>query len=335
MDVFSQYIWGFKLQVHGTAKTTIEGLDAIAHAFCAPETFMTDGGSHFDNGEVRAWCAAHGTKPHIVAAYSPWINRLIENANAKLLGRLKWLCSPHLGEDELNNTETENLAKHWPDHFNAAIKHLNERIIPAFKFSPKELLLGLVVDTPSTPTADADTPLKDSDIRIQMAYVEQQRLDGANQAAEHATKRKHRFDKKVLRSRAGEVVFEPGHLVQVHNTAAQASLATTRKLQPQWSAPRYVATRIGNSYTLTTLEGFLLNGQFHARRLRRFIPRDGTALAALQSMIYEGDRETEGIMEDSSEVEIDDDQEGDSSGEEGDSGEEEDSSGISREGHSS
>ncbi|OJA13674.1 hypothetical protein AZE42_13674, partial [Rhizopogon vesiculosus] len=51
MDVYSQYIWGFKLQVHGTTKTTIEGLDTIVHGFRAPETFMMDGGSHFDNGE--------------------------------------------------------------------------------------------------------------------------------------------------------------------------------------------------------------------------------------------------------------------------------------------
>ncbi|OJA09898.1 hypothetical protein AZE42_14190, partial [Rhizopogon vesiculosus] len=51
MDVYSQYIWGFKLRVHGTAKTTVEGLDTIIHRFHAPETFMMDGGSYFDNGE--------------------------------------------------------------------------------------------------------------------------------------------------------------------------------------------------------------------------------------------------------------------------------------------
>ena len=308
MDVYSQYVWGFKLRVHGTAKTTIEGLNTIAHGFRAPETFMTDGGSHFDNGEVRAWCAAHNTEPHVVAAYSPWINGLVENANAKLLGRLKRLCSPQLGEDNQDDARAEDLTKQWPDHFNAAIKHLNERIIPAFKFSPKELLLGLVVNTPATPITNADSPLEQSDISIQMAYVEQQRLDGADHAADHATKRKILFDKKVLRSRAGEVIFEPGHLVQVYNSATQATLATVRKLQPQWSAPRCVASRVGNSYTLTTLEGFPISGLFHARRLRRFIPRDGTALATLHSMVDEGDVELEGIEADNIEMETDDEQ---------------------------
>ena len=94
----------------------------------------------------------------------------------------------------------------------------------------------------------------------------------------------------------------------------------------------YIAMRVGNSYTLTTLEGFPLNSQFHARCLCRFIPRDGTALAALQSIIHERDTETGGIMENSSEMEIDDDQEGDSGEEEEDSSEEEE--GGSGEGHS-
>jgi len=308
MDVYSQYIWGFKLRVHGTAKTTVEGLDTIVHGFRAPETFMTDGGSHFDNGEVRAWCAAHNTEPHVVAAYSPWINGLVENANAKLLGRLKRLCSPQLGEDNHDGARAEDLTKQWPDHFNAAIKHLNERIIPAFKFSPKELLLGLVINTSTTPIENTDSPPEESNISIQMAYVEQQRLDGADHAAHHAIRRKNVFDRRVLRSRTGEVIFEPGHLVQVYNSPAQATLATVRKLQPQWSAPRCVASRVGNSYTLTTLEGFPLSGLFHARRLRRFIPRDGTTLAAIHSMIHEEDVELEGIETDDIEMETDDEQ---------------------------
>ncbi|OAX32440.1 hypothetical protein K503DRAFT_659885, partial [Rhizopogon vinicolor AM-OR11-026] len=82
-----------------------------------------------------------------------------------------------------------------------------------------------------------------SDISIQMVYVEQQHLDGADHAAHHAIRRKTLFDKKVLRSRTGEVIFEPGHLVQVYNSPAQATLATVRKLQPQWSTPRCVTSR--------------------------------------------------------------------------------------------
>ena len=341
MDVYSQYVWGFKLRVHGTAKTTIEGLNTIAHRFHAPETFMTDGGSHFDNGEVRAWCAAHNTELHVVMAYSPWINGLVKNANAKLLGWLKWLCSLQLGEDNQDDARVENLTGQlkwlcspqleednqddaraenltnlqWPDHFNAAIKHLNEHIIPAFKFSPKELLLGLIVNISTTPITNADSPLEQLDISIQMAYVEQQRLDRADHAVGHAMKQKILFDKRVLHSHAGEVIFEPGDHIQVYNSATQATLATARKLQPQWSAPHCVASRVGNSYVLTTLEGFPISGLFLARRLRRFIPRDGTMLATLHSMVdegvvgLEGDVGLEGIEADSIGMETDDEQE--------------------------
>jgi transposase InsO family protein len=285
LDTYSQYVWGFKLKTYGTAKTTIAGLDAIVHSFRAPETFMTDGGSHFDNGDVRAWCSAHDAKHQVVAAYSPWVNGLVENANSKLLGRLKRLCNQGVGEDEEVNTKAEDLTWKWPDHFDKAIRQLNERIIPAFQFSPKELLLGLVVNTTPTAVADANNELTVSEVNVHMAYVDQQRLDGASHIAAHATKRKSVFDKKVLRSHAGEVIFEPGQLVQVYANATEMTMASSKKLIPRWSAPRRVVSRISNSYTLTSLEGFPINGLFHARRLRRFIPRNGTALAELEEAL--------------------------------------------------
>jgi hypothetical protein len=121
LDTYSQYVWGFKLNVHGTAKTTIDGLKFIMHNFQAPKTFMTDGGSHFDNRDVCAWCTAHDSNHQVVAAYSPCVNGLVENANGKLLGRLKWLCSPSLGEDEYEDVRAEDISQAWPDHFDSAI----------------------------------------------------------------------------------------------------------------------------------------------------------------------------------------------------------------------
>ena len=132
LDTFSQYVWGFKLKTHGTAKTTIDGLKWVKHGFRAPDTFMTDGGMHFNNGDVWAWCEANETTHQVVAAYALWVNGLVENANGKLLGRLKQLCSPRLREDEYHEVKQEEIAKMWPDHFDAAVEQLNERIIPAF-----------------------------------------------------------------------------------------------------------------------------------------------------------------------------------------------------------
>lgn len=54
LDTFSQYIWGYKLKTHRMAQTTIEGLKSVRQMFRVPETFMTDGGMHFNNGDIQA-----------------------------------------------------------------------------------------------------------------------------------------------------------------------------------------------------------------------------------------------------------------------------------------
>ena len=90
--------------------------------------------------------SCEGTTYHVVAAYAPWINGLVENANGKLLGWLKHLCNPGLGEDDYEHVKPEDITKVWPDHFDTAICQLNEQIIPSLQFSPKELLLVTQVD---------------------------------------------------------------------------------------------------------------------------------------------------------------------------------------------
>lgn len=60
---------------------------------------------------------------------------------------------------------------------------------------------------------------------------------------------------------------------------------TSCKFLPKWGAVHRVVSRDRNSYKLATLEGLVLKGQFSARRLRRFMPREGTALAADQDAL--------------------------------------------------
>ena len=178
LDTYSRFTWEFKLRTNGTAKTTLNGLKMITHTFCPPETLMTAGGSHFNNSDVHAWCKAQDTTHHVTAAYAPWINGLVENANGKLLGLLKCLCSPGLREDDYKQVKPEDITRAWPDHFNTAICQLNEQIIPSLQFSPKELLLGFVVNTTHTPPPILVTEPTQHDVTIQTAYIDQQRLDG-------------------------------------------------------------------------------------------------------------------------------------------------------------
>lgn len=50
-----------------------------------PEVFMADGGTHFASHTVGEWCIKQGSQYHKVAAYSPWVNGLLEGTNRKLL----------------------------------------------------------------------------------------------------------------------------------------------------------------------------------------------------------------------------------------------------------
>ncbi|TFK60703.1 hypothetical protein BDN72DRAFT_742839, partial [Pluteus cervinus] len=81
------------------------------------------------------------------------------------------------------------------------------------------------------------------DVDLQMAYVSQQRLDGYAEAVQHALARKKKFDKRVLESKAGEIVFEEDDLVQVYRNDLDNTHKTERKLLPKWSVPRRIRRR--------------------------------------------------------------------------------------------
>ena len=99
LDMYSQHVWAFKYKTAGSAKTTTSALADIFRAFVTPETFMTDGGRHFDNSDVQDLCKSWNVATHVVSAYSPWVNGLVEGTNKLLLHVLKILCAPGLGKD--------------------------------------------------------------------------------------------------------------------------------------------------------------------------------------------------------------------------------------------
>ena len=87
----------------------------------------------------------------------------------------------------------------WPDHLDKAVWALNNRILPALKYTPKELLLGMVVDTKRTDPMNSTKELTKLNVAIHMAYVAQQWLDGYDEAVQHAIKQKEVFNKQVLK----------------------------------------------------------------------------------------------------------------------------------------
>ena len=195
------------------------------------------------------------------------------------------MCAPDLGEKEYAETD---VPAHWPDHLENAVRCLNNRILPNLKYSPNELLLGLVVNTKPTPSNTISTLPTTEEIETQMAYVDQHRFDGYSQIVDHSQRRKASFDKHVLSHPPREVTFKAGDLVQVYRSDLDFTFTTDRKLLPKFSAPRRVVSRNQNSYQLETLKGLPIAGKFSSRRLRQFIPRRGTELEEAQ-MAIEGE----------------------------------------------
>ena len=285
VDVYSQYVSANKLKKAATGRTSCASFSNLCDIFTEPETLMADGGPEFNNGEMRALCKDRGVELRIVPAYSPWVNGLLEGMNAKLLAILKRLCAPDLGEDDYDKMAMEDIPANWPDHLDAAIRALNRRILPNLKYSPSELLLGLVVNTVRTPVESSITAISEEDVELQMAYVSQQQLDGYSEMVDHAYRRKKAFDHRVLSKAPKEVIFRAGQLVQVYRSDLDFTFKNERKMEPRWSAPWRVTSRDRNSYKIETLEGLPIGGLFSSRRLRQFIPREGTALEIAQEAI--------------------------------------------------
>jgi hypothetical protein len=77
---------------------------------------------------------------------------------------------------------------------------------------------------------------------------------------------KMRFNRRVLISREGEVVFHKGQLVQIFRSYIAKTIGSEHKLTPMWSPePHRIAEKLLNSYKLETIEGQLLDGEYHAQ----------------------------------------------------------------------
>src|ERR1700728_2009841 len=149
----------------------------------------------------------------------------------------------------------KDIPNNWPNYLDIVIENLNNRILPSLKFSPNKLMLGLIVNSRTAENPDNIGPPTEEEINIHMALVDQQRLDGYSSIVDHAAKRKAAFDAKLQKRAPRIVVFQPGDLVQVHETKWVRTFAAIKKLIPMWSIPHRVATRQVNSYALETLAG--------------------------------------------------------------------------------
>ncbi|KAJ7172819.1 hypothetical protein C8R43DRAFT_943893 [Mycena crocata] len=141
----------------------------------------------------------------------------------------------------------------------------------------------MVINTTETGVETASTGITLDDIDMQQAYAGQQRFDGYARAVKHGAVRKAAFDRRVEGSKAGEVVFAPGDLVQVLDPKFKKTFLTSKKILPEWSGAFRIKERLLNSYIIETIYGQELSGEYNSRRLRHLTAPKGSSLEAYET----------------------------------------------------
>ena len=134
---------------------------------------MTDSGPDADNSEVRKFCESRGIKSFMCRRIRPG-QAGSSGDEQDFVNKVGGVECPGLGEGEY---DAKAVPENWPTHLDEAIRCLNRRILPFLKFSLNELLLRLVLSTPSTPIYIARGAVT-SEVSLPSAYVSQQWLDG-------------------------------------------------------------------------------------------------------------------------------------------------------------
>lgn len=70
IDTFTNFVWATKLKTAGTGKTTTDSLGRICTNYSVPNTFMADGGSHFDCDAVDDFCKDNNITHITTPAYA-------------------------------------------------------------------------------------------------------------------------------------------------------------------------------------------------------------------------------------------------------------------------
>ncbi|KAK6987567.1 hypothetical protein R3P38DRAFT_2404803, partial [Favolaschia claudopus] len=168
----------------------------------------------------------------------------------------------------------EDIPENWPEHFDEAIRMMNDRILTALKNTPRELLFGRTF-TPEQRQLPKTAPTSPSDADIHFALADSMRWTAHLRSLKRAAEQK-----ASVEANSPIVEFRIGDLVQWYDSEADKNHLSVNKLKPRWSAPVQIYAKFLNSYSLCDLNGTPLKGlQFiHSRRLRHFIPLRGSTL---------------------------------------------------------
>ena len=181
---------------------------------------------------MNEYCRQQGIGHITTPAYALWANGLIENVNKILLGHLKRLCAPDL--EDVDGDEVEPIATpaQWMEHLDEAVRSMEDRILPALGFTPRELLWGQREMMGDRERRTSETETTQEDVVHHFTFADLVRSQGYAAALTEAARRKAQFDDKVH-----PVEFRAGDLVQVYNLKLDTTYETRAKLTLNWSLP--------------------------------------------------------------------------------------------------
>ena len=237
--------------------------DVFARHGCPP-TIIVDGGSE-NKGEVDIICDQLRVKKHMITAYHPQGNGVVERGHKQLVDGLSKACSG------------KSPAK-WPEYLNDVL--WTDRIIvrKSTGFSPFELVYGRKCLLPieiifsTWQTIEAHEPRTTQElINLLVAQLTQSAFD-RDLALETLKKsrlsNKAWFDKSKRLRPETAIIYE-NDLVLLHDTKLDNQY--TDKLAGKWGGPYRVHKILdGGAYVLTELDGAELDGVYAGNRLKKY-----------------------------------------------------------------
>jgi hypothetical protein len=235
MDKFSAFTYLTFSDSPDAQHITTTMLDWIAF-FGIPESWLSDGGSHFVNTIMQSVCSHLMIEHHVTTAYCPWSNGGVERVNRSLLSVLRKI----LDENAVPHSE-------WKQFLPVINKLLNENKSAPRGYAPREIFTGLEASTNLSMVYDDVTDNKthlasiSEDIKQVMEEL-RTRLKVIHDVVNHAMEISISRNKENRLKDRGTVIeaFYPGDFVLVGTTVTHLP----SKLQATFTGPYRIVESI-------------------------------------------------------------------------------------------
>jgi transposase InsO family protein len=225
-DHFSKWVELFPLPT-ASATATANSLVDIICRFGAPETLLSDQGTHFTATLVSETCSLLGIHRRTGAAYHPQTQGLVERFNATLLDMVSSFTSSH--------------QRDWDTHLRAIAFAYNTSEHATTGLSPYEVLFGTAATAPfdaalRPPRTDVSPDVVQYVNRLQQQLADVRALVD-NRVAQQQDRQRIQYDRHHR-----DVAYAPGDVVYLYTPRPRKGISP--KLQMLWTGPWRIVERV-------------------------------------------------------------------------------------------